>query len=595
MTDTNFTDKQTVIQTDWLNDINDHVYNDTPISPAATVHKASSISNVPVGTVSSTNVQDALNEIVSDLSASSGAALVGFLQTGTGAIARDLLDRGKDKISVFDFMTAAQKADVKAGTLLVDVTAAITAADAAASTLRVSAVEFPGGSYLCSSALTKQAGVSWMAEGFGQGAAATRAASAVQIHFNGPTTGAAITIQNPANPGVNDVTYEADLKIQGIGFFAEGASLRNIIGILSYVPQVKIDDCSFTTFSEGIKSNSVQNWITNNYFSSCNICIDYAGGEGHICDNYGFPYGQGTAILIRGSATLVQGNKFFGDGGSADYGIVVWGFGNVIVGNEMDSFIDVGIYANSNFTAPYSSSNPACDQNTIVGNTVSACGNVGDVAGIGRTGTFNSGIVVRALNGDISGNIVNSNSIFNKRTDRAMSFGIRIVAEAGKTNAQTHARGNSIANAISGNVSISGSGTQSLHDVEMEGTWTPALTSAGGGIPTYGTPATPIGNWRRVGRDIFIDATIDWTGFSGGSGAMLITGLPFPSKTQTSLVQPLAVTASNLTIAGQFGAEILSGESQIRPVTFATGAAVAGLAVDTAATIWIRGSYETDK
>lgn len=51
-----------------------------------------------------------------------------FLQTGTGAIERTVQDKERDTISVFDFMTPAQIADVRAGTLLVDVTAAINVA-----------------------------------------------------------------------------------------------------------------------------------------------------------------------------------------------------------------------------------------------------------------------------------------------------------------------------------------------------------------------------------------------------------------------------------------------------------------------------------
>ena len=39
-----------------------------------------------------------------------------FLQSGTPAIARDLQDKGRDFVSVFDCLTTAQKANVRAGT-----------------------------------------------------------------------------------------------------------------------------------------------------------------------------------------------------------------------------------------------------------------------------------------------------------------------------------------------------------------------------------------------------------------------------------------------------------------------------------------------
>ena len=64
-----------------------------------------------------------------NLAASTGATLVGWISKATGAIATTIskwIDRQTP--SVFDFMTDAQIADVQAGTLLVDVTAACQAA-----------------------------------------------------------------------------------------------------------------------------------------------------------------------------------------------------------------------------------------------------------------------------------------------------------------------------------------------------------------------------------------------------------------------------------------------------------------------------------
>lgn len=51
--------------------------------PANSVTSASAVSFTPFGTVSATNVQNAIQEVVSDLSASSGASTVGFAPTGT--------------------------------------------------------------------------------------------------------------------------------------------------------------------------------------------------------------------------------------------------------------------------------------------------------------------------------------------------------------------------------------------------------------------------------------------------------------------------------------------------------------------------------
>jgi hypothetical protein len=64
---------------------------------------AAQIINTPTGTIAATNVQAAINEIVTDLSASSGSSLVGFIQTGTGATARTGQAKLRETVSVKDF------------------------------------------------------------------------------------------------------------------------------------------------------------------------------------------------------------------------------------------------------------------------------------------------------------------------------------------------------------------------------------------------------------------------------------------------------------------------------------------------------------
>jgi hypothetical protein len=58
------------------------------------------------------------------LLSNTGSTFVNFLQAATGAVLRPLSDKLQDEKSVFDFMTAAQIADVRANTHLLDVTAA---------------------------------------------------------------------------------------------------------------------------------------------------------------------------------------------------------------------------------------------------------------------------------------------------------------------------------------------------------------------------------------------------------------------------------------------------------------------------------------
>ena len=82
------------------------------------------------------------------LSASSGSSLVGYIASGAGAVARTAQSKMRDVVSVFDYMTAAQIADVEANTLLVDVRAAVQAAVNAVITRGSGTVYFPPGRYL---------------------------------------------------------------------------------------------------------------------------------------------------------------------------------------------------------------------------------------------------------------------------------------------------------------------------------------------------------------------------------------------------------------------------------------------------------------
>lgn len=66
--------------------------------------------------------------LATTLASSTGSSGVGWITDATGGQQRTLLDRLRDTKSAFDFMSAAQIADVRAGTHLVDVTAALQAA-----------------------------------------------------------------------------------------------------------------------------------------------------------------------------------------------------------------------------------------------------------------------------------------------------------------------------------------------------------------------------------------------------------------------------------------------------------------------------------
>ena len=64
---------------------------------------ASGVAFTPYSTIAATNVQNAIQEVVSDLAGASGSSLVGFLQSGTGAQATTVQAKLRETVSVKDF------------------------------------------------------------------------------------------------------------------------------------------------------------------------------------------------------------------------------------------------------------------------------------------------------------------------------------------------------------------------------------------------------------------------------------------------------------------------------------------------------------
>jgi hypothetical protein len=160
MADTEFTAKVTKVLASWLNDVNQACYRaigkdgGVPVSPAEVRNNlgltaqggAALIGNTPTGTIASTTVQGAINEVVSDLAASSGASLIGLAQSGIGASTRTVQAKLREIISVKDFGATGDGST--------DDSAAIAAAIAAVKTNLGGAIYVPAGRYRCASTIT---------------------------------------------------------------------------------------------------------------------------------------------------------------------------------------------------------------------------------------------------------------------------------------------------------------------------------------------------------------------------------------------------------------------------------------------------------
>lgn len=84
------------------------------------------------------------------------ASMVNFIQSGVGAVKRTLQDLMQERVSVLDFLSEAQRADVQAGTALIDCRAGIQACIDYVNSLPAQnrpEVYFPAGRYLINSGL----------------------------------------------------------------------------------------------------------------------------------------------------------------------------------------------------------------------------------------------------------------------------------------------------------------------------------------------------------------------------------------------------------------------------------------------------------
>jgi hypothetical protein len=115
--------------------------------------------------LSAASITDSLRN---DLAQSSGASLVGFIQTGTGAVSRTVEDKFYDVVSFLDFMTTDEKAAVRTGTYggVTSVHVAMQAAiDAVAAKAFNGAVYMPCGEYRITTSLNIPYGVSIYGDG----------------------------------------------------------------------------------------------------------------------------------------------------------------------------------------------------------------------------------------------------------------------------------------------------------------------------------------------------------------------------------------------------------------------------------------------
>lgn len=125
-------------------------------------------------------------------------------------------------------------------------------------------------------------------------------------------------------------------------------------------------------------------------------------------------------------------------------------------------------------------------------------------------------------------------------------------------------------------------------------TFTPTIAGSGtAGTPTYTTQSGSYSRQGQVSGSQLVNfrLRVSWSALAGAVGNLVVGGLPFAAANTDDV--PVNVVADSLTFAGQLAGMINKNTTTISLYSQATGAAVAGVAIDTAATVWISGSYLT--
>lgn len=500
---------------------------------------------------------------ITKLMSSAGSSIVGFLQSGSGAVAQTVQTKLSEYLSVFDFMTSAQIADVVAGTIALDVAAAIRAAILAANGKRLF---FPAGVYKIGSPIIIDNPVSAICM-FGE-------VSIRNTNFYFTGTGTMLTATNYLDAiEIDDIHFNNGSPTGAIGLQIN--CVRAKVYRCSSVPVYSWTDAVFSTYQPAAYSYDT-------IFRDCYLDNTFPNS----------PLNNTIGIKLGGGASVAVDHCF----------LTGFNRGVKVVPNGITPILSLSI-PNSHFEA-FSGTPPNAGGPDAVGIYVDG------VYGLSVVGTdfqmAGDGVIAAAGHRAIK--LVDCKGGFIGGCDMLGSGFANAMIEIADAAAQdVLIAGNSFRDVDGYGVIASGSGTltsceigTNYHDNVTLGTFNNRMTMGitFGGAAVGVTYFKQLGFWQRNGSHISFSFRVALTSKGSSTGTMSITGLPAAalltgdeSGSSAFACRPLQTLVSGAAIY----AEIFEGENTIRMRRADTGGLLTDADLTNDADILVSGEYLMEK